>query len=119
MHGLGPLVGGYAYSLCGVTGSTSPYLSVSSGGSGENDFNTASQVSLSGTLAMGELSSYPFILTVSSASLASQSGTLDYVMGSNEFVYSFTASSQGYNTPFLMNENPLDKLSENTQGRDH
>jgi len=119
MHGLGPLVGGYAYSLCGVTGSTSPYLSVSSGGSGENDFNTASQVSLSGTLAMGELSSYPFILTVSSASLASQSGTLDYVMGSNEFVYSFTASSQRYNTPFLMNENPLDKLSENTQGSDH
>ena len=120
MHGLGPIVGGFTYNLCATVNSTSPYLTLSNGGSGEDDFNTSSSVSLSGTLSMGALisgsSSYPFILQATGGSLGSGSnGTLDYVMGSNEMIY--TVSSD--NTAFLMNENPLDKLAENSQNSDH
>ena len=120
MHGLGPIVGGFTYNLCATVNSTSPYLTISNGGSGEDDFNTSSSVSLSGTLSMGALisgsSSYPFILQATGGSLGSGSnGTLDYVMGSNEMIY--TVSSD--NTAFLMNENPLDKLAENSQNSDH
>lgn len=123
MHGLGPIVGGFTYNLCASVNSTSPYLTISSssGGSGEDDFNTSSSVSLSGPLPMGELtsgsSSYPFILQATNVSLGSggSNGTLDYVMGSNEMIY-FVSSD---NTTFLMNENPLDKLAENSQNSDH
>lgn len=124
MHGLGPIVGGYTYNLCASMSSASPYLTLSNGGSGEDDFNTSSSSSssvfLSVTLSMRELASgsasYPFILQATGVSLGSGSnGTLDYVMGSNEMIY--TVSS--YNTAFLMNENPLDKLAENSQNSDH
>jgi hypothetical protein len=63
--------------------------------------------------------SYPYVLSASSVPLASQTGSLYYVMGANEFIMNFTASGQGYDTPFLMNENPLDKLAEVSQGSDH
>ncbi len=123
IHGLGPLVGGYTYSLCGSVSNTSPFLSVTSGGSGEDEISSSS-VSSVVPMAMNSLSSgsttYPYILTASNVSLASQTGgTLYYVMGANEFVMHFTSSSQGYDTPFLMNENPLDKLAEVSQGSDH
>lgn len=121
MHGLGPIVGGYTYNLCAVAGSSSPFLTLSNGKSGEDDFNTSSSVSLSGSLTMGDLASgsasYPFILTASNVSLgpSGTSGTLDYVMGSNEMIYRVSSD----NTAFLMNENPLDKLAENSQNSDH
>lgn len=122
MHGLGPIVGGYTYNLCASVASTTPYLTISNGESnGEDDFNTSSPVSLSVPLHMGALisgsSSYPFILQATGVSLGSGSGgTLDYVMGSNEMIY---ATANPYNTTFLMNENPLDKLAENSQNSDH
>lgn len=122
MHGLGPIVGGFTYNLCATVTSTSPYLTISSGGNGEDDFNTSSSVSFTGTLSMGELtsgsSSYPFILQATGVSLGSSggsNGTLDYVMGSNEMIYIVSSD----NTTFLMNENPLDKLGENSQNSDH
>ena len=63
--------------------------------------------------------SYPYILNASNVSLASQTGgSLYYVMGANEFFFNF-GSSPEYNGSFLMNENPLDKLAENSQGSDH
>ncbi len=123
IHGLGPLVGGYTYSLCGTVSNSSPSISVSNGGSGEDDFNTSSSVSLGSVVSMNSLSSgstsYPYVLSASSVPLASQTGSLYYVMGANEFIMNFTASGQGYDTPFLMNENPLDKLAEVSQGSDH
>ncbi len=122
MHGLGPIVGGFTYNLCATVTSTSPYLTISSssGGSGEDDF-TSSSVSLSGSLSMGEMTSgsshFPFILQATNVSLGSggSNETLDYVMGSNEMIYIVSS----YNTTFLMNENPLDKLAENSQNSDH
>ena len=122
IHGLGPLVGGYTYSLCGAVSNSSPSLSITNGGSGEDDI-TSSSVSLGSTVSMNSLSSglmsYSYILTASSVALANQTGSLYYVMGANEFIMNFTASGQGYDTPFLMNENPLDKLAEVSQGSDH
>ncbi|MGC8530320.1 MAG: hypothetical protein ACP5OP_09045, partial [Leptospirillia bacterium] len=123
IHGLGPLVGGYTYSLCGTVANASPFFTVINGGSGEDDITPSSSVSLSSTISMSTLvngsTSYPYILTASSVPLASQTGNLYYVMGANEFILSFTASGQEYDTAFLMNENPLDKLSEVSQGSDH
>ena len=119
MHGLGPIVGGNTYNLCATTGSTAPFLTITNGSAGEDDFNTQS---LSGTLSISMntltegTTSYPFILTAGSVSLGSGSnGTLDYVMGANEMIYVVTS----YNTAFLMNSNPLDKLAENSQNSDH
>ena len=126
MHGLGPIVGGYTYNLCATTGTgttTSPDLAITNGSAGEDDFNTGSSASLSGTLSLDTLTvgttSYPFILTAASVALGGVSngttGTLDYVMGANEMIYVVTS----YNTAFLMNDNPLDKLAENSQNSDH
>ena len=119
MHGLGPIVGGNTYNLCATTGNTAPFLTITNGSAGEDDFNTQS---LSGTLSISMntltegTTSYPFILTAGSVSLGSGSnGTLDYVMGANEMIYVVTS----YNTAFLMNDNPLDKLAENSQNSDH
>ena len=71
---------------------------------------------------MGEMTSgsshFPFILQATGVSLGSiggSNGTLDYVMGSNEMIYIVSSD----NTTFLMNENPLDKLAENSQNSDH
>lgn len=121
IHGLGPLVGGYSYSLCGTVSNSSPSLSVSSGGNnGEDDF-TSSIVS-GPSFFMNPLSSgtttYSYILTASSIALGSETGTLYYVMGSHEFFFNF-GSSPDYNGSFLMNENPLDRLAESNQGGDH
>ncbi len=123
MHGLGPIVGGYTYNLCGMTSSSSPYLTISQGyAPGEDDF-TDSSASLSTSITMvnrtgSGSTSYPFILTAtltSSNDLAASLGTLDYVMGANEMIYIIN----GDNSAFLMNENPLDRLAENTQNSDH
>ena len=133
MHGLGPIVGGYTYNLCATTGTgttTSPDLAITNGSTGEDDFNTGSSASLSGTLSLDTLTvgttSYPFILTAASVALGGVSngttGTLDYVMGANEMIYVVPSSSNTsnfYNTAFLMNDNPLDKLAENSQNSDH
>ncbi len=125
MHGLGPIVGGYTYNLCATAGTgttTSPDLEITNGTTpGEDDF-TSSSASLSGPLSLDTLTegttSYPFILTAASVSLGGGSnGTLDYVMGANEMIY--VISSGSYNTAFLMNDNPLDKLAENSQNSDH
>ncbi len=120
IHGLGPLVGGYSYSLCGSVSNSSPSLSVTNGGNGEDDF-TSSTVS-GPSFSMNTLSSgattYPYILNASSVSLASQTGNLYYVMGAHEFFYSFGSASE-YDGSFLMNENPLDRLAESSQGGDH
>ena len=120
MHGLGPIVGGYTYNLCATPGSTS--LTIANGSTGEDDFNTGSSASLSGSPSLDTLTgtngtaSYPFILTGSSVSLVTGStGTLDFVMGANEMIYVVS----NYNTAFLMNDNPLDKLAENAQNSDH
>ena len=119
MHGLGPIVGGNTYNLCATTGNTAPFLTITNGSAGEDDFNTQS---LSGALSISMntltegTTSYPFILTAGSVSLGRGSnGTLDYVMGANEMIYVVTS----YNTAFLMNSNPLDKLAENSQNSDH
>ncbi len=61
---------------------------------------------------------YPYILNASSVSLASQTGVLYYVMGAHEFFYSFGSGSE-YDNSLLMNENPLDRLAESSQGGDH
>jgi hypothetical protein len=122
IHGLGPEVGGYVYSLCGSVSNSTPNLSVSSGGSEDDEFNNT-QPSSPSPFTMSLLSSgatsYPYILNASNVSLASQTGgSLYFVMGANEFFFNF-GSSPEYNGSFLMNENPLDKLAENSQGSDH
>ena len=117
IHGLGPTVGGYMYNVCGTAGSSSPFLTLSPGTSeGEDDFSLA-PTTFPSSVPMIDASSgstaYPYILEAQSTVLSGVSGgTLFYVMGSSEMIYSFTASSVTYNTTFLMNENPLDKLAE-------
>ena len=120
MHGLGPEVGGYVYSLCGSVSNSTPEMSVSSGGSDDYEFNN-SPTSSPSSFTMSPLSSgstsYPYILNASNVSLASQTGeSLYYVMGANEFFFNF-GSSPEYNTSFLMNENPLDKLGRKQSGK--
>ncbi len=73
------------------------------------------------TLSSGA-TTYPYILNASRVSLAVSLGTLTgnlyYVMGAHEFFYSFGSASE-YDGSFLMNENPLDRLAESSQGGDH
>lgn len=119
IHGLGPTVGGTMYPACGTPSATTPFLTLASGGTGEDELS--SSTSTLPSIAMAEQGSDPFILQATSVSLAGgSSGTLFYVMGANEMLYSFTASGTTYNTTFLMNENPLDHLSESSNGNsDH
>jgi hypothetical protein len=121
IHGLGPTVGGYMYNVCGSAGS-SPVLSLSNGTNGEDDFHSSQSTTFPPT-SMNEASSgsttYAFILqsTTSTIALGGSTGTLYYVMGSNEMIYDTSSNDI---TTFLMNENPLDNLAESSNGNsDH
>ena len=125
MHGLGPDVGGYMYPFCAVVSSTGFTLSASSQ-SGDDDFNPALNVTFTPIpLSLSELVSGSttdtFILsTPDTTGLGGQTGgTLYYVMGSNEMIYTFGTSPSLNSTTFFMNENALDKLAEAEDGQDH
>jgi hypothetical protein len=123
IFGLGPEVGGYMYNVCATAG-TSPVLALATGSNGEDDLSPSTSPTfptVSMTEAVSGSTTYPFILQAASVSLAGiSSGTLNYVMGGNEMIYTSGTSSLFTLTTFLMNENPLDTLAESSSGNpDH
>ena len=123
IHGLGPTVGGYMYNVCATEG-TSPILNLAPGSTGEDDLSPSTSTtfpSVSMNEAVSGSTTYPFILQTPSVSRAGlSSGTLSYVIGSNEMIYTSGTSSPYALTTSLMNENPLDKLAESSNGNpDH
>ena len=125
MHGLGPNVGGYMYPFCGTASSTGIALTTSNQ-TGEDDFNQSTTVTFTpNPLNLSELVSgsttYSFILsTPDTTGLGGETGgTLYYVMGADEMIYTFGTSPSLTSTTFFMNENALDKLAESEDNQDH